>query len=209
MRARWLTIAAAILLTLSPALAQEDAASNGVFLRMERLNADVKSYSAQLHVDVAMRSFPFLSPALDGNVYYEQPDRTAVVFNTVPLLADQFKKVYPNVEPPSKWLDLYAVSVVGDSGGTTAFRLVPKNAGRVDHLDVKADDKTATIVSMTWNYRDGGYVTLDQQFGSVGGHLMVDRQTGHVELPGYQADVSAAFSAYQLNVPIDERVFAP
>jgi hypothetical protein len=191
-----------------PTVAQ-DVAGNDVFVRMQRLNADVKSYTATLHVDVAMKTFPFLSPGLDGNVYYEQPDRTAIVFNTVPLLADQFKKVYPKIDPPDKWLELYDVSIVGDVDGTTAFRLVPKNGGRVDHVDVRADDKNATIVAMTWTYKDGGYVSLDQQFGSFAGHLLVDRQTGHVELPAYQADVRAAFSGYKLNVPIDERVFEP
>jgi len=207
MRSYWLIFTLAAL-TLRPAGAQ-GVANSDLFLRMQKLNADVKTYTAVLHVDVAMKSFPFLSPGLDGSVYYEQPDRTAVVFNTVPMLADQFKKVYPNMEPPSKWLDLYDVSVASDTGGTTAFKLVPKNAARVDHVDVRVDDKTATVVSTTWTYRDGGYVTLTQQFGPVGGHLMVNHQTGHVELPSYKADVSAVFSGYKLNVPIDERVFEP
>lgn len=207
MRSRWL-ICALVAVTLRPAGAQ-GVANNDLFLRMQKLNADVKTYTASLHVDVAMKSFPFLSPALDGSVYYEQPDRTAVVFNTVPLLAEQFKKVYPNMEPPSKWLELYDVAVVGDAGGTTSFKLVPRSAARVDHVDVRVDDKTATVLSTTWTYKDGGYVTLAQQFGPVGGHLMVNRQTGHVELPSYKADVNAAFSGYKLNVPIDERVFEP
>src|SRR6185312_4400100 len=109
MRSYWLIFTLAAL-TLRPAGAQ-GVANSDLFLRMQKLNADVKTYTAVLHVDVAMKSFPFLSPGLDGSVYYEQPDRTAVVFNTVPMLADQFKKVYPNMEPPSKWLDLYDVSV--------------------------------------------------------------------------------------------------
>lgn len=203
-----LLIAALLVVTLRPAFAQ-DVASNDLFVRMQKLNADVKTYSAVLHVDVTMKSFPFLNPGLDGNVYYQQPDKTAVVFNTVPVLAEQFKKVYPNIDPPSKWLDLYDVSIVGDNKTSTQFKLVPKNAARVDHVDIRVDDKAATIVSMTWIYKDGGYVTLAQQFAPVGGHLMVNHQTGHVELPSYKADVSAAFSGYKLNAPIDERVFAP
>ena len=207
MRARWL-ILIMLICALRPALAQ-DIANNDVFIRMQKLNADVKTYTAILHVDVAMKSFPFLSPALDGNVYYEQPDKTAVVFNTVPILAEQFKKVYPNIDPPSKWLELYDVSIAGNTNRVTTFKLVPKNAARVDHVDVRADDKTGTILAMTWTYKDGGYVTLNQQFGPVSGHLLVNKQSGHVELPSYKADVSAAFSGYKLNVPIDGKVFQP
>jgi hypothetical protein len=206
-------VRALILALLFAALAgtarADDASTNPLFLRMQKLNADVKSYTAALHVDIAMKSFPFLSPGLDGSVYFERPDKTAVVFDTVPVLAEQFKKVYPKVDPPSKWPELYDMSVLSDEKGTTTFRLVPKNAARVDHLDVQADDRNATIVAMTWTYRDGGYVTLAQQFGTFSGHLLVNRQTGRVELPSYQADVTAAFSGYKLNVPIDERVFAP
>lgn len=206
-------IALAVLLVLGalggrPAGA-EDVSTNPLFQRMERLNADVRSYTAELHVDVSMKSFPFLSPSLDGDVYFEQPDKVAIVFKTVPVLADQFKKVYPRIDPPSRWLDLYTVSIVGDQDGVTTFRLVPRAEGRVEHLDVRVDDKDATIVGMTWTYKDGGYVTLAQRYARVAGHLLVDRQTGRVALPAYQADVAAAFTDYKLNGPIDERVFGP
>lgn len=211
MRARGLILAAAVALLclIARPSGAAETASNPLLARMVKLNADVKTYSAALHVDVVMKSFPFLSPSLDGDVYYEAPDKTAVVFNTVPILAEQFKKVYPKVDPPSKWLQLYDVSVLGDQKGVTTFRLVPHNAARVDHLDVQADDKNATILAMTWTYRDGGTVSLAQQFAPVDGHLLVSRQSGQIALPGYQADVAAAFSGYKLNVPLDEAVFSP
>lgn len=206
---RALVLALLVTALAGTAALADDVWTNPLFVRMEKLNADVKSYTAALHVDVAMKSFPFLSPGLDGNVYFEQPDKTAVVFDTVPVLAEQFKKVYPKVDPPSKWPELYDMSVLSDEKGTTTFRLVPKNAARVEHLDVQANDRNATVVAMTWTYKDGGYVALSQQYGTFSGHLLVNRQTGHVELPSYQADVTAAFSGYKLNVPIDERVFEP
>ena len=45
----------------------------------------LKSYQADLHVDVTTQDFPFLSPSLDGNAYFKQPDKKAVVFDTVPV----------------------------------------------------------------------------------------------------------------------------
>jgi hypothetical protein len=182
-------------------------AGGDLFRRMMALNADLHTYKATVHLDVALKTFPYLSPSLDGAVYYKQPDKEAVVFDTVPALASQFKKVYPKIDPPGDWPALYDLSVLSDRAGTTTFRLVPKKGGRVEHLDVQVDDATATIRGYTWTYTDGGFVTFDQTFRNVGGNYLVDKQTGHVELPSYKADVTSAFSNYQLNVAIADSVF--
>jgi len=180
---------------------------NALYRRMVALNASLKSYKADVHLDVALKTFPFISPSLDGNVYFERPDKQAVVFDTVPALAAQFKKVYPKVDPPSRWLARYDAAVLDDAGGVTTFRLVPKVNGRVEHLDVKVDDDKATIVSYTWTYKDGGFVTFQQSYESIGGNELVQKQTGHVELPAYKADVTSNFSNYKLNVAVDDSVF--
>ena len=204
---------AALGLTLALALrlpanaATPDVTTNDLYKRMLALNGDLRSYKANVHVDVALKSFPFLSPSLDGVSYYKQPDRQAVVFDTVPALASQFKKVYPNVDPPSRWPELYDVSVASDAGGSTTFRLVPKKSGRVAHLDVKVDDATATISAYAWSYTDGGSVAFEQTFKSVGRDYLIDKQTGHVDLPSYKADVASNFSHYELNVALPSDVF--
>lgn len=187
--------------------ARLDPESNVLFKRMVALNGDLRTYEATVHLDVALKSFPYLSPSLDGTAYYKKPDKEALVFDTVPALAAQFKKVYPRVDPPVQWGSLYDVYVLGDSSGTTTFRLVPKKNGRVDHLDVKTDDANATITSYTWTYKDGGYVAFDQSYKTVDGNFLVDKQNGHVELPSYKADVKSQFSNYRINVSIEDSVF--
>ncbi len=210
---RFFALAALLALALGPGVSQAasgtlDLNSNDLYKRMLALNGDMRSYKATVHVDVALKTFPFISPSLDGNAYYEQPDRQAIVFDTVPALASQFKKVYPNVDPPGRWPLLYEVTLLGDEGGTTTFELKPKKSGRVDRLDVKVDDTTATIRGYTWTYVDGGSVAFDQTLKSVGRDYLVDRQSGHVDLPSYKADVVSNFSNYQLNVAVPSDVFA-
>jgi len=205
---------AAALFSTGPAVADAPglpaplgAANDALYKRMTQLNANLHTYKATVHLEVAMKSFPFLSPSLDGAVYYKQPDKTAVVFDTVPALAGQFKKVYPRLDPPSTWLAIYDVTVMSDDGTVTTFRLIPKKNGRVEHLDVKADDANATIKEYTWTYKDGGFVTFAQTFETISGNLLPEKQTGHVELPSYKADVTSVFSNYQLNVQIADSVF--
>jgi len=184
-----------------------DASSNALYKRMLALNAALHTYKATVHLDIELKTFPYLSPSLDGTAYYKKPDKEAVVFDTVPALASQFKKVYPRIDPPSEWPTVYDASILGDSGGATTFRLVPKKDGRVEHLDVKVDDANATIVSYTWTYKDGGSVSFDQSYKTVGGNFLIDKQSGHVDLPSYKADVTSQFSNYQINVGVADSVF--
>ncbi len=201
-----------LLASVLPAAAAPEAPANDgtttdIYRRMVALNANVASFTATTHVDVTMRSFPFIKAPLDGTVYYKRPDKQAIVFDTLPALAGAFKKVYPNLPAPAHWTDEFNVALVSDDGATTLFRLTKKKQGRIDHLDVKVDDRTATPVSFTYTYVDGGYVTFDQQYMAVGNDYMIKSQTGHVELPSYKADVTSAFSDYKLNVAIADSVF--
>ncbi|MDQ2908598.1 MAG: hypothetical protein M3R44_04520 [Candidatus Eremiobacteraeota bacterium] len=184
-----------------------DPANSALYKRMVALNGNVSSYEADVHLDVALRTFPFISPSLDGNVYYKRPDKEVVVFNTVPALAAQFKKVYPRLDPPDQWTSLYTVTKLGDADGATTFRLVPKKDGRVQHLDVKVDDASAAPSSYTWTYKDGGFVTFEQSYTHENGAYLLHKQTGRVELPTYKADVTSNFSNYRLNVAVADSVF--
>lgn len=192
-------------MTAAPAAGGDAAA---VYARMQKVNAGLKSYQADLHVDVTTHGFPFISPSLDGKAYFEQPDKTAVIFETVPALANQFKKVYPQLEPPSQWSQTYDVTPVSDDGTTSQFRLVRKKNGRIDHVDVTVDDQTATVTAMAYIYKDGGSISFQQTYAVVDGNYVIKAQSGKVDLPSYHADVASSFSNYKLNVRIDQGVFA-
>ena len=193
---------------LAPLVSRAQSADPSALLqRMTQVNSGLQSYTASMHVDVALHTFPFLSPALDGTFYYKAPDKDAIVFDTVPVLAKAFQKVYPKFDPPSRWPSLYTITVVGSDANTTTLRLVPKKHGRVAHLDVRVDNATATGASYAWTYEDGGDVTFDQQYMRVEGNYLVKSQTGKVNLPSYKADVTSTFSNYKLNVPISDKVF--
>jgi outer membrane lipoprotein-sorting protein len=179
-----------------------------VYARMQQVNSGLESYQADLHVDITTHGFPFISPSLDGKAYFERPDKNAVVFETMPALASAFKKVYPQLEPPSEWPRIYDVTPISDDGTTSEFRLVRKKNGRIDHVEVTVDDRTATIRSMAYIYKDGGTISFQQTYAVVDGNYVIKSQTGRVDIPHYSADVASTFSNYQLNVKIDQGVFA-
>lgn len=183
-------------------------ASATLLSRMAALNEGLHTFTATLHAHATMRSFPFLSADLDGTYYYKAPDKNKVAFNSgVPLVAKQFDKLYAHIENPSQWQERYIVTTLSDDGRNAHFKLVPRQAGNVASIDATADDKTATVTSMRWNYENGGYAEMTNHYGHVGGYLVVESQTGHVEEPGYTADVSSTIDGYKINPPLSDSVF--
>lgn len=197
---------AGMLTPLSGARAQSPP---GVLPRLIALSENVHSYMASVHADVVMRTFPYLTPQLDGTYYHKEPSKDKLVFTSgLPLIAQAFSNVYPHVESPSRWQEVYFISVEAGDGRTTTLKLVPRKHARVDHIDAKIDDRTAQLVQMRWTYSDGGYATLDQSYGKVDGYELVTRQNGHVELSSYKADLTATFSNFKVNAPIPDSVFS-
>jgi outer membrane lipoprotein-sorting protein len=185
------------------------AGQSDVYARMQRINPSLHSYRASVRVAVVTHSFPYLSPTLDGTIYFRSPDQSAVEFKTVPLLASELKKVVAQLEPASEWPRLYEVTPVNDDGTISTFRLVRKKHGRIDHVEVTVDDKTATVASMTYVYNDGGgSISFTQTWDEIDGNYVLKSQTGKVDIPHYNADVTSTFSDYKLNVEVPDTVFA-
>jgi hypothetical protein len=196
---------AALVAPVFPASAQDD-----LYARMQRVNTGLNSYQADITVAIKMNSFPYLSPTLNGKAYYKKPDKTAVQFQSVPALAGQLKKVVGQMEPPSDWPRLYEVTKTGDDGNVATFKLVRKKNGRIDHVDVKVDDKTATVSEMTYFYKEsegGGSIKFTNQYDQIAGNFVVKAQTGKVDIPHYNADINSTFANYKINVPVSDAVF--
>jgi hypothetical protein len=178
--------------------------------RMEAINAGLHSFSADLRAHVTMRSFPFLAADLSGTYYYKEPDKNKVDFTGgVPLVAQQFDKLYARIESPSQWRTLNTVTLVSDDGTTSRFKLVPRKHGNVVSIDATVDDKNATVRSMRWDYENGGYAEMSDRYASVDGYLLVVSQTGHVQEPGYVADIDSTIDHYRINPALDDTLFEP
>jgi outer membrane lipoprotein-sorting protein len=185
------------------------APASDLLARMSELNPNLHTFTATLHAHVVLKSFPFLSADLSGTYYYKEPDKTKVVLSSgVPMVARQFDKLYAHIESPSMWREVYAVSAISDDGSTTTFRLTPRKRGNVDHIDAVVDDNKATLTSMRWNYDNGGYAQMTNHYGRVQSNVVVESQVGHVEEPGYTADLSSTIDNYTINPKLPDSVFS-
>jgi hypothetical protein len=170
---------------------------------------NASNYTAHVHADVVMRTFPFLAPSLDGTYYHTASGADKVVFTSgVPIAAEQFSQLYPQIPEPAAWSATYTVFVERRSKGETVLGLVPHQAARVQRIDVTVDDGSGEIAAYRWQYSDG-YATLAQTYGNVAGHDVVTQQSGHLEIPGYTADMTAAFSGFRFGGAAAGRMTRP
>ena len=175
-----------------------------LFKRMVGVNRGLHTYRARVHLDTAMSSFPFLHPLLDGNAYFKQPDRNAIVFDSVPAMASLFKSVFPRLAAPAQWPNIYTISLLGDTEGVSTVRLIPRKEGRVEHLDVTVDDLSAVPTGYTFTYRDGGSIHFAQHVIQKDGFVLVDTLDGVIDLPSVKANAKASFTEYHVNVPVSD-----
>ena len=201
-------LTAILLIAAAAAPASSLGPSPELMTRMQHVNAGLHSYQADVVAAIDTHGPPYISPTLHGHAYFKQPDKTAVRFDTVPVLAAQFNKLVLQMEPPSEWPSLYEVTPLSDDGAISTFRLVRKKNGRIDHVDVTVDDKTATVTGMTYFYKDnGGSIAFRQTYDQIGGNFLIKQQNGKVDIPHYNADVQTTFANYKLNVAIPDSVF--
>jgi hypothetical protein len=176
--------------------------------RMIAVNPSLHSYSATMHAHVALTTFPFLTTDIVATYYHKDPDLDKLeITNGLPLVAQGFSQLYPHIEPPARWNALYTITQTGDDGRTTSLRLVPRTPGNVAKIDVTVDDATATIRSERWEYQNGGWASMADDYGLVQGNTVVTSQTGHVEEPNYKGDITTTLSGYHINPDLPDSLF--
>lgn len=183
-------------------------ADGDLLARMSALDRGLHSYTATLKAHVALSTFPFLATDIVGTYYHKDPDLNKLeITSGLPGIAQQFGKLYPNIEPPARWNRVYRVTMNADDGKTAHFTLVPRKAGNVESIEAVVDDRSATVSSMTWNYGNGGKARMNDSYAHIGGYSLVVSQTGSVDEPSYKGTVTSSLSGYRLNPALDDSVF--
>lgn len=194
---------------LAASLPAATAAQDDILSRMSAVNANLHSYTATMKAHVTMTTFPYISTDLNGTYYHKDPNEDKLdITSGLPGMAQQFSQLYPHIVPPSQWNAVYTVTKVSDDGTTTHFKLVPRTAGNIDHIDATADDKRAVVTSMTWTYANGGTAQMTNTFGNVKGYTLITSQSGAVNEPQYKGTITSTLTDYKINPNIPDSVFA-
>ncbi len=192
--------------------APSDPAALAVLARLIERNPSLRTYEADMRVDVKMLSFPFLRPTLTGKTYYKRPDNYEVVFDRVPSFARGLEHLYADIGDPSTWDRRFVVTLDGartvNGRRELALRMVQRVRGMIEHEEVYVDEPSATISELQYHYYNGGVISLRQGFTMVNGYAVVTSQLASIKIPHVRAVATASYSDIRTNVAIDDTVFA-
>jgi len=200
-----------------PVSAMESSAplvSNDAALVLERVierNPELTSFQGRMHVDITLRSFPFIREHLDGTTFYKRPSNYEVVFDHLPGYARGFQKLYTDVGDPSNWAKHFVITYEGETPYQDRLdlklRMVQRVRGMIDHETVLIDPNQFTIDQIRYDYYNGGHITMSQSFRPVGDYVLLASQTAEIQIPHVSAVASGTYDTYQTNVAVDDAVF--
>ena len=183
-------------------------AADDLLARMAALNPNLHTFTAAMHAHVALKTFPFLSVDLAGTYYHKEPDQNKVVFTSgVPAVAASSTSSTRTSSARALARRLYGNGRFRRRHDDDVQARAAQARQRRPHRR-SSQRQDATVDSMRWNYDNGGYAEMNSRYGEIDGNLVVTSQTGHVDEPGYKADITSTIDNYKINAPLSDCVFA-
>jgi outer membrane lipoprotein-sorting protein len=184
--------------------------AHAIIERMAQRNPTLQTYSARVHVNVHMLSFPYFSPQLDGTTYYRRPETYEVVFDSMPSYARGFSRLFNDVGSPLAWERVQNVTFAGTTtiGGrpTLVLRMTKKiHSDVLDHTLAYVDEASAVLVRMEWYYTNGGRISMTQGYRYENGFWVLAEQRARIDIPYVRAEAEASYGTYRTNVPLPVR----
>jgi hypothetical protein len=156
----------------------------------------VRSYTFALHVDFALRTFPYLAFHLNGRGSWARPDLYSVRFKNVPWFARGFENVKLDALEPVTWPQQYAVVSIAHDGDLAILEMRDRTAGNVKNVHAEIDSDG--LRSIRWLYVNGGRIRVDVTPRPVDGVPLPQSESAEIELPGYHVVAHATFDDYKI-----------
>ena len=178
-----------------------DEASRVIQMSGQR-SAAVKSYTFALHVDFALRSFPYLGFHLDGTGKWQRPNLYSVSFKNVPWFAKGFENIKMDPLEPQTWSNDYDfVSVTQTESG---HHLVMRDKTQGHLKGIHADLDNDGLRRVQWLYENGGKITVNINPVDVDGVPVPGTEQAEIQVPGYHVVAKARFNDYKIVTDADD-----
>lgn len=167
-----------------------------VFATSAAVSSAVRSYSFDLHVDFALRTFPYLHVHLDGTGTYRRPDLYSIHFRDVPWFGKGFENIKMDALEPVTWPRTYDVVSLDRAGNRSIVQMKDRTNGHVKGVRAELDDDGLRAV--TWSYENGGTIEVDVTPTHVDGYPLPASEDADIQVPGYHVVAHAQFDDYKL-----------
>lgn len=175
--------------------APSEEAARVVALSSNRSSA-VQSYTSRLHVDVALRSFPFLKFHLNGTMAFKRPNLYSVHFEHVPWFGKGFEDLKADPLVPMTWPEHYDITSLKREGGRALFEMRDKVDGHIKGVHAELDNDG--LRRITWMYVNGGNIDVQVTPSTVDGVPVPSVEDADIKLPTYHVTAHATFTDYKI-----------
>ena len=177
-----------------PAAHAEEAAH--LFALSGQRTAPVQSYTSKLHVDFALRSFPYLRFHVDGHIEYKRPNLYSVHFDHVPWFGKGFENMKMDPLEPQTWPEHYDVASIAHEGERTLVEMRDKVAGNVKAIHAELDGDGLRRIQ--WHYVNGGRIDVHVNPVVMDGIPVPATEDADIKLPAYHVEAHATFTDYKI-----------
>lgn len=167
-----------------------------VFALSGARTAAVQSYTSKLHVDFALRSFPYLRFHLEGRIEYKRPNLYSVHFEHVPWFGKGFENMKMDPLEPQTWTEHYDVASIARDGERTNVEMRDKIVGNVKAIHAELDGDGLRRIQ--WHYHNGGRIDVRVNPVIVEGIPVPATEDADIKLPAYHVVAHATFSDYKI-----------
>ena len=165
-------------------------------LALGSARAAVHSYTSKLHVDFALRTFPYLRFHLEGRIEYKRPNMYSVHFDHVPWFGKGFENMRMDPLEPQTWPEHYDIASIAHSGERTHVEMLDKVPGNVKGVHAELDDDGLRRIQ--WIYTNGGNIDVRVNPAIVEGVPLPASEDADIKLPAYHVVAHATFSDYKI-----------
>lgn len=206
------TAFAALLALAATFVLQEPASAQSASLQLLRRATDpnptLKTYTASAQLSATLHALVPIQKTFNGTVYYLKPNRK-IEFEGVSGPLSRFKDLASSTPTYDEAVAQYTITPLTDNGSVSTYSLVPKKTGgRVKSVTVTVDDQSALISHAEWSYTNGGTLSFDQTYATLGTFHLPSKASIAARFPGYNVDGTLTFSNYKPNAAVSPSVFA-
>jgi len=190
-------IAASItMLAEAPAPSAPTAEETAKVLALGSARNAVHSYTSKLHVDLALRSFPYLKFHLEGRIEYKRPNTYSVHFDRVPWFGKGFENMKMDPMEPQRWPDHYDIASIARTADRTHVEMRDKVPGNVKGVHAELDNDGLRRIQ--WLYTNGGDIDVKVNPMLVEGIPVPATEDADIKLPTYHVFAHATFTDYKI-----------
>ena len=174
---------------------------------------DLHSYQVPVTINGSVKvSFLSVPIAMNGTEYFKAPDKEAMHLNNVPSAAKSFSNTMNAMGTPQTWEANYDITLQGTTPhrNHTAYVLVgtPKHPGNVKTVTMWVNARTFAMESVAFAYANGSALGLEFSHHGLSPYHLPTSIAVTARFPGYSGQARITYGTYQINVAVDDSVFA-